>query len=115
MTMSRTENCTICCSSAASLADAAVAVRDRHQKLADVPARTAVWARLRYRERNQPARHFGGAGLGRSARLVILVFPALFTAGMSLVDAADGILMVQAYGWAFHQPVRKLYYNLTMT
>ena len=46
---------------------------------------------------------------------VILVFPALFTAGMSLVDATDGIAMVQAYGWAFHQPVLKLYYNLTMT
>jgi nickel/cobalt transporter (NiCoT) family protein len=45
----------------------------------------------------------------------ILVFPALFTAGMSLVDTADGIIMVQAYGWAFQQPVRKLYYNLTMT
>lgn len=45
----------------------------------------------------------------------ILVFPALFTAGMSLVDTADGIIMVQAYGWAFQQPVRKLYYNLMMT
>jgi nickel/cobalt transporter (NiCoT) family protein len=45
----------------------------------------------------------------------ILVFPALFTAGMSLVDTADGIIMVQAYGWAFQQPVRKLYYNLIMT
>ncbi|WP_407170078.1 HoxN/HupN/NixA family nickel/cobalt transporter [Bradyrhizobium sp. ORS 111] len=45
----------------------------------------------------------------------ILVFPALFTAGMSLIDTADGIIMVQAYGWAFRQPVRKLYYNLTMT
>jgi high-affinity nickel-transport protein len=45
----------------------------------------------------------------------ILVFPVLFTAGMSLIDTADGIIMVQAYGWAFRQPVRKLYYNLTMT
>jgi nickel/cobalt transporter (NiCoT) family protein len=53
-----------------------------------------------------------------SARLpvwAILVFPALFTAAMSLIDAANGILIVQAYGWAFNQPVRKLYYNLTMT
>jgi high-affinity nickel-transport protein len=39
----------------------------------------------------------------------------LFTAGMSLVDTTDGILMVGAYGWAFIKPVRKLYYNLTMT
>jgi len=45
----------------------------------------------------------------------ILVFPALFTAGMTLVDTADSILMVCAYGWAFVKPVRKLYYNLTIT
>jgi high-affinity nickel-transport protein len=45
----------------------------------------------------------------------ILVFPALFTAGMSLVDTADGILMVGAYGWALAKPIRKLYYNLTIT
>jgi high-affinity nickel-transport protein len=45
----------------------------------------------------------------------ILVFPALFTAGMSLVDTTDGILMLGAYGWAFVRPVRKLYYNLTIT
>ena len=45
----------------------------------------------------------------------ILVFPALFTAGMSLVDTTDGILMLGAYGWAFVRPVRKLYYNITIT
>ena len=45
----------------------------------------------------------------------ILVFPALFTAGMALVDTADGMLMVDAYGWAFMKPIRKLYYNLTIT
>jgi len=44
-----------------------------------------------------------------------LVFPALFTAGMSLVDTTDGVLMLGAYGWAFVNPVRKLYYNLTIT
>jgi high-affinity nickel-transport protein len=43
------------------------------------------------------------------------VFPALFTAGMTLVDTTDGILMVGAYGWAFVKPIRKLYYNLTIT
>jgi high-affinity nickel-transport protein len=43
------------------------------------------------------------------------VFPVLFTAGMTLIDTADGILMVGAYGWAFVKPVRKLYYNLTIT
>ncbi|MDE2515505.1 MAG: HoxN/HupN/NixA family nickel/cobalt transporter [Rhodospirillales bacterium] len=45
----------------------------------------------------------------------ILVFPALFTAGMALVDTTDSILMLGAYGWAFVKPVRKLYYNLTIT
>jgi high-affinity nickel-transport protein len=45
----------------------------------------------------------------------ILVFPALFTVGMSLIDATDGILMLGAYGWAFVDPARKLYYNLTIT
>jgi len=45
----------------------------------------------------------------------ILVFPALFTAGMSLVDTADAVLMLGAYGWAFIKPLRKLYYNLTIT
>jgi len=44
-----------------------------------------------------------------------LVFPALFTAGMCLIDAADSVLMVGAYGWALAKPVRKLYYNLTIT
>ena len=45
----------------------------------------------------------------------ILVFPALFTVGMSLVDTTDGILMLGAYGWAFIKPIRKIYYNMTMT
>jgi nickel/cobalt transporter (NiCoT) family protein len=45
----------------------------------------------------------------------IMVFPALFTAGMTLVDTTDSILMVGAYGWAFVKPIRKLYYNLTIT
>jgi high-affinity nickel-transport protein len=45
----------------------------------------------------------------------LLVFPALFTAGMSLIDTADGALMLGAYGWAFLKPVRKIYYNLTIT
>jgi high-affinity nickel-transport protein len=45
----------------------------------------------------------------------ILVFPALFTAGMTLMDTTDSILMVGAYGWAFVKPIRKLYYNVTIT
>jgi high-affinity nickel-transport protein len=45
----------------------------------------------------------------------IMVFPVLFAAGMSLVDTADGVLMLGAYDWAFVKPVRKLYYNMTIT
>jgi nickel/cobalt transporter (NiCoT) family protein len=47
--------------------------------------------------------------------LSLLIFPALFTAGMSLLDTTDGVLMLGAYGWAFFKPVRKLYYNMTIT
>jgi high-affinity nickel-transport protein len=45
----------------------------------------------------------------------ILVFPILFAAGMSLIDTTDNILMLGAYGWAFVKPIRKLYYNITIT
>src|SRR6185437_5519238 len=45
----------------------------------------------------------------------IMVFPALFTAAMVLVDSADSVLMMGAYGWALHKPLRKLRYNLTIT
>lgn len=44
-----------------------------------------------------------------------MLFPALFTAGMVLIDTADSALMVGAYGWAFDNPIRKLWYNLTIT
>jgi nickel/cobalt transporter (NiCoT) family protein len=45
----------------------------------------------------------------------LLVFPALFTAGMTLIDSTDGVLMLGVYGWAFMKPIRKLYYNITIT
>jgi len=45
----------------------------------------------------------------------ILLFPAMFAAGMTLVDTTDGALMMGAYGWAFVKPVRKLYYNIIVT
>lgn len=45
----------------------------------------------------------------------LLVFPFLFTAGMVLVDTTDGFFMSSAYGWAFSNPLRKVWYNLTMT
>ncbi|MGZ4357483.1 MAG: HoxN/HupN/NixA family nickel/cobalt transporter [Gaiellaceae bacterium] len=47
--------------------------------------------------------------------LAILSLPLLFAAGMSLMDTAEGVFMSQAYGWAFSNPVRKVYYNLTVT
>ncbi len=45
----------------------------------------------------------------------VVVFPALFTAGMSLMDTTDSVLMTRAYGWALLRPERKLWYNLVIT
>lgn len=47
--------------------------------------------------------------------VAILLFSLLFTAGMTLIDTTDSILMLGAYGWAFVNPIRKLYYNLNIT
>jgi len=47
--------------------------------------------------------------------LGILALPVAFAAGMSLMDTADGIFMTKAYNWAFATPLRKVYYNLTIT
>jgi nickel/cobalt transporter (NiCoT) family protein len=46
---------------------------------------------------------------------LIMVFPALFAAGMALIDTTDGVLMLGAYNWAFIDPRRKLYYNFVIT
>ena len=46
---------------------------------------------------------------------VVLLLPLLFTAGMSLADTTDGVMMLGAYGWAFVKPVRKLFYNISIT
>jgi high-affinity nickel-transport protein len=56
-----------------------------------------------------------GAATHRVPLLAILALPTLFAAGMSLLDTADGVVMSRAYGWAFSNPVRKLYYNITVT
>ncbi|SHF17482.1 HoxN/HupN/NixA family nickel/cobalt transporter [Acidocella aminolytica] len=45
----------------------------------------------------------------------IMLFPSLFAAGMALIDATDSILMLGAYGWAYLNPIRKLFYNITIT
>jgi nickel/cobalt transporter (NiCoT) family protein len=56
-----------------------------------------------------------GAAFGALPFYAILCLPILFAAGMSLLDTIDGGFMAFAYGWAFQRPVRKLYYNLTVT
>ncbi len=57
-------------------------------------------------------------GVGVSSAVpvwMILVLPLMFTCGMVLVDTSDGVAMNLAYGWAFLKPIRKIYYNLTVT
>ena len=57
----------------------------------------------------------GGVAAFNLPFYAILVLPILFAAGMCLMDTTDGVLMNGAYGWAFRKPVRKVYYNLTIT
>ena len=52
---------------------------------------------------------------GGASFATVMIFPALFTAGMTLIDTTDSMLMVGAYGWAFLNPLRKIWYNLTIT
>src|SRR5207302_9121034 len=47
--------------------------------------------------------------------LAVISLPLLFAAGMSLMDTADGAFMSRAYDWAFASPVRRVYYNITVT
>jgi high-affinity nickel-transport protein len=57
----------------------------------------------------------GSAGAAGLPWYAILCLPVLFAAGMSLLDSIDGSFMNFAYGWAFSKPVRKVFYNLTIT
>jgi len=57
----------------------------------------------------------GGAVAANLPWWAVLTLPVLFAAGMSLLDTLDGAFMNIAYGWAFARPVRKIYYNLTVT
>ena len=57
----------------------------------------------------------GGAAASGLPFYAILCLPILFAAGMSLFDTIDGAFMNFAYGWAFTQPVRKLFYNVVIT
>ena len=88
---------------------------DRHE-LEDVPARHPLRARLRHRDRDRaarPRRRRRHPPRARSSPSISL--PIIFAAGMSLMDTADGAFMSHAYGWAFSNPVRKVYYNITVT
>ena len=57
----------------------------------------------------------GGAAASGLPFYAIICLPILFAAGMSLLDSIDGAFMNLAYGWAFAKPVRKLFYNITIT
>jgi len=57
----------------------------------------------------------GGAAVFNLPFYAILVLPVLFAAGMCLMDTVDGVFMNAAYGWAFAKPVRKVFYNITIT
>jgi high-affinity nickel-transport protein len=57
----------------------------------------------------------GGAVAANLPWWAVLTLPILFAAGMSLLDTLDGAFMNIAYGWAFARPVRKIYYNITVT
>ena len=91
------------------------AVPHRHAQLAYVPDGHAV--RTGFDTASEVAL-FGLAALQAAKDVpfsTIMVFPALFTAGMSLVDTTGGALRLGAYGRAFTKPIRKLFYNFTIT
>ncbi|MGH8427165.1 MAG: HoxN/HupN/NixA family nickel/cobalt transporter [Gammaproteobacteria bacterium] len=56
-----------------------------------------------------------GASAGNLPVPAVLSLPILFTAGMSIMDTSDGVLMCKAYNWAFINPLRKIFYNITTT
>lgn len=56
-----------------------------------------------------------GASTGDLPVAAVLSLPILFAAGMSALDTTDGVLMVKAYHWAFVNPLRKIFYNVTIT
>jgi high-affinity nickel-transport protein len=62
-----------------------------------------------------PSTVAGGAAAFALPWYAIMTLPILFAAGMSLLDTIDGCFMNFAYGWVFSKPVRKLYYNITIT
>jgi high-affinity nickel-transport protein len=57
----------------------------------------------------------GSTSVGSIPVIAVMILPLAFTAAMSLVDTLDGVLMLGVYGWAFRNPVRKIYYNMYIT
>ena len=85
-------------------------------QLADVSARPALRPRLRHRVGSRAAGDDRGrVAPGNLPIPAVLCLPILFAAGMSLMDTTDGVLMAKAYNWAFVNPLRKIFYNLTTT
>src|SRR5262249_20158635 len=91
------------------------AVARCHKELAHVPAGRPVRPGLRHRQRGWAARGDRRRRDARGARGCGALVAILFAAGMSLLDTADGAFISHAYGWAFANPVRKVYYNITVT
>jgi high-affinity nickel-transport protein len=58
---------------------------------------------------------FANAAQNSIPAIGMLSLPILFAAGKSLIDTSDGIFMVKTYRWAFATPIRKVYYNITIT
>ena len=92
------------------------ATRAVKQAVADVPARACCSASASTpRPRSRCSATAGAAAAGGLPFYAILCLPILFAAGMSLLDTIDGAFMNFAYGWAFSKPVRKVFYNITIT
>ena len=81
----------------------------------DVSGRRAVRPWVRYGDRGSTARSLRSAVAGGLPFYAVLSLPVLFAAGMCLFDTLDGWFMNFAYDWAFSNPVRKVFYNLTIT
>jgi high-affinity nickel-transport protein len=56
-----------------------------------------------------------GASAGNLPVAAVLSLPILFAAGMTVMDTTDGVLMSKAYNWAFVNPLRKIFYNISIT
>jgi High-affinity nickel-transport protein len=76
--------------------------------LASLSDQLSVWSRFRHRDRDRAVGHRRGRASRDLSLVNVLIFPSQFTAGMSLNDTTDSVLMVGAYGWALLDPVRKL-------